>query len=667
MNTKQDRLVQIIALCVVAICMAASLGLSTAIATEASRAQLSYTDEATEGDPPEVALGVAMGAFRGLFVNYLWLRANELKEDGKFHEAIELSSAITRLQPRFPRVWVFHAWNMAYNISVATQTADERWAWVNAGIKLLRQEAIPRNPHSVLLHRELAWMFLHKIQSFSDDANRFYKRELAREWTFVLGVPPDVPPTDHMAARRILSEWLQPIVDAPTTLEQVIERERADYLADPANRGDDSGFVSRVQELASAIRDRAGLTLGTDLLRFVAMHDAYVSDWAEEESLFESINRLNLNEIIGELRDDERFADAWDRLLPFVRRQVLVNEYRMEPIRMQRYTDRIGPLDWRHPASHAIYWAYRGIEQGRDRKSTTSFDTLNTDRMITHAIQELYRSGTMLYDVFTHELVTFNDTNWIDPYGDILDSELRARAGMSQDTEQRAYTTFSAGYENFLRDVIRTYYRMGDVANAQRYYKKLRTWGDLNFNDDAKFRELELPLDEFVRKQMRDRLSIPHVAASEVFTSIQDAFIRGLLRNDARHFEAAMGYARELHRMYFAEEQTTRTIVDQQADRMEQMPRDFSEVVGASLVQLLNSGMIPPVQAARIYSDLPIPLQQLTYDLLVRMYTSRGVNPETVAMLIEEPPGMQQYRAVRAAREAESFEARKEGVNIQRQ
>src|SRR5207253_542677 len=83
-----------------------------------------------EGQPPQVAVGIAMGAFRGLFVNILWIRANQLKEDGRYHESMDLARAITQLQPRFPQVWVFHAWNMAYNISVATQTPDERWRWV---------------------------------------------------------------------------------------------------------------------------------------------------------------------------------------------------------------------------------------------------------------------------------------------------------------------------------------------------------------------------------------------------------------------------------------------------------------------------------------------------------------------------------------------------------
>lgn len=666
MNTQQDRFVQIVAACIVVLCMVASLGVSVALTTQASRAQLSYTDESTEGAPPEVAIGMAMGAFRGMFVNYLWLRANELKEDGKFYEAIELSRTITRLQPRFPRVWVFHAWNMAYNISVATQTADERWAWVKAGLELLRDEAIPQNPNSVLLHRELAWIFLHKIQGFSDDANRYYKREMAREWTFVLGIPPKLP-SDPARAQQILSEWLQPIVDAPASLAELIDRERQDFLRDPANQVNKRPFESKIQPLVDQIEKQAGLPLGKDLLRFVAMEDSYLAEWQGQERLLGIVTTLNLNEIVGKLRRDEQYADAWNRLLPFIRRKVLVEDYHMEPARMQRYTERIGPLDWRHPASHAIYWAYRGVEQSRDRQSTTTFDTLNTDRMITHSIQELYRTGTILYDPFTHELVTFTDTNWIDSYNNMLESEIRERGGSSQDTSVRAYTTFSSGYENFLRDVIRTYYRMGDYANANRYYENLRRWEHLNYNDNSKFEEIQLPLDEFVRKQMRDRLSIPYVAASEVFASIQDGLLRGLLRNDAQHFRNTMNYARELHRMYFQEEQTIRNLVDLQADRMEEMPRDFSEAVGSTLVQLLSSGVIPPVQASQVFRRLPEPLQQLTYDTLVRMYASRGVPTDIISELIPEPPNMPAFRAQMQARQQGTFEERREGVTIERQ
>ena len=231
----RDRRIQIIASLILALCLASSGVLAVAMTGVAGRARMTYTDRAEQGQPWEVSAGIAMGAFRGVFVNFLWLRANEMKEAGKFYEAIGLADAITRLQPRFPRVWVFHAWNMSYNISVATQTASERWKWVSAGIELLRDKGIPANPNDMLLHKELGWIFLHKIGGYTDDANPFYKRRLAVEWTAVLGPPPPRTSEDRNRAHAVAKHaaWLSVIADAPDTLEGVVKAQPvAGLLAD---------------------------------------------------------------------------------------------------------------------------------------------------------------------------------------------------------------------------------------------------------------------------------------------------------------------------------------------------------------------------------------------------------------------------------------------------
>jgi len=102
-----------------------------------------------ENAPPSLAFAtVAMGAFRGLVVDILWMRADKLKEEGQFFDARQLAEWITTLQPRFGAVWEFHAWNMAYNISVAIPASqpEERFRWVRNGYELLRDKGIPLNP-----------------------------------------------------------------------------------------------------------------------------------------------------------------------------------------------------------------------------------------------------------------------------------------------------------------------------------------------------------------------------------------------------------------------------------------------------------------------------------------------------------------------------------------
>lgn len=57
--------------------------------------------------PPVLAFTtVALGGFRGLIANALWIRSTELQDDGKHFEAVQLADWITKLQPHFSAVWV---------------------------------------------------------------------------------------------------------------------------------------------------------------------------------------------------------------------------------------------------------------------------------------------------------------------------------------------------------------------------------------------------------------------------------------------------------------------------------------------------------------------------------------------------------------------------------
>ena len=100
--------------------------------------------KALENAPPILAFTtVALGGFRGLIANMLWIRANDLQQEDKLFEAAQLATWITDLEPHFAQVWAFQAWNMAWNISVkfkenAPGVYADRWRWVENGIELLR-------------------------------------------------------------------------------------------------------------------------------------------------------------------------------------------------------------------------------------------------------------------------------------------------------------------------------------------------------------------------------------------------------------------------------------------------------------------------------------------------------------------------------------------------
>src|SRR6185503_5220834 len=177
---------------------------------------LRYTNVSVQNAPPIVALGTAIGALRGLIVDILWVKVNAMKEAGLYYEVMALSDLITKLQPRFASVWAFHGHNMAYNISVATNTPEERWTWVQAGIRLVRNEGLRYNPNDLALHRELAFWFAHKIEGVADDAHFTYKREICKEWHYLLGEPPE--------GRDERTAWIKKVADAPETLEEAERR-----------------------------------------------------------------------------------------------------------------------------------------------------------------------------------------------------------------------------------------------------------------------------------------------------------------------------------------------------------------------------------------------------------------------------------------------------------
>lgn len=159
-----------------------------------------------ENLPPAVAFSsVALGPFRGLLVDLLWVRASTLQQQGRYVELVQLAEWITRLQPRFESIWAYHAWNLAYNVSVLFDAPEDRWRWVRHGLHLLRDRGLPCNPGSAPLHRELALFYEHKLGADLDRAHGYYKKQ----WALEMGGPR--PDGRAMAAARLDPDRLREV------------------------------------------------------------------------------------------------------------------------------------------------------------------------------------------------------------------------------------------------------------------------------------------------------------------------------------------------------------------------------------------------------------------------------------------------------------------------
>ena len=447
-----------------------------------------------ENAPPSLAFAtVAMGAFRGLIVDILWMRADTLKQEGKFFDAKQLAEWITTLQPRFAAVWDFHAWNMAYNISVAIPNTqpEERWRWVQNGYELLRDRAIELNPRSILLYRSLAWIFQHKIGGVSDDAHRYYKRELALSMRELLGENPS-------------SDYFQSLIGQPRRLDEILTDKKIVPFLDELKQADEA-FVDKDKLVVNYLTLRQ--TPGRFKKEALAVIDRYRGTEALEQfDLFAKARQLR---------------DVWKFDIDFM------NELNQTygPVNLDDPNDHL-PLNWEHPAAHAIYWAALGLKKA-GRPEEYRINEKNTDRIVFHSLQMLYRTGkVVLYDVPGQKPTIYS----------IPDLRMFESCDQFWKKIIRKYESFEGGnpkavkggHKNFLENAVMLCYQAGHEQEARTIYRRLQKE---HLYDPSGFKRTEYTgsMLSFLHGRMKDELQ---------GVGIQDAieFIIAVLKKSYFHY-----------------------------------------------------------------------------------------------------------------------------------
>lgn len=130
-------------------------------------------------EPGEFVGTVALGGFRMIAVNLLWVRALENQEEDKHFSALADAELITKLQPSVPGVWSFIAWNLGYNISVLENSEEEGYQWVQSGIVKLREGCDRARESRKIweLHRDLGWFYYHRVGPLFEGYNRKFRAD----------------------------------------------------------------------------------------------------------------------------------------------------------------------------------------------------------------------------------------------------------------------------------------------------------------------------------------------------------------------------------------------------------------------------------------------------------------------------------------------------------
>ncbi len=349
--------------------------------------------EPLENAPPMLAFTtVAMGGFRGLIANYLWMRAADHQENGRYFEMISLANWITKLQPTFAAVWNQQAWNMVYNISTQLQDPHERWLWVKSGIELLRDDGLRYNPMESELYRELASIYYDKMGGTLDTAHHYFKEAWATQMVQLLGREPD----------------LEALAGA----------------TDPESQ-------ARVAEL-------------------------------------ESKYRLNIQTMV-EVDTD------------------------------------YGPLDWRLPETHAIYWAHVGLQ--KSKKGRLNF----LRRVIWQSLILSFKRGKLVENFADRRLEYAPNLELVTR----VDEHFKRVREEEEDPDY--YSTIDRANLNFLKDAVYLLYTHNRLTDAAHWYGVLQE----RFPDD---KDGKLSLDQFAVERTEAQIDRAH--SNEIRVVIE-----GLLEN----------------------------------------------------------------------------------------------------------------------------------------
>ncbi len=436
-----------------------------------------------ENQPGLAFLNVMPGGLRAPVVNYLWIRANDLKEEGRYYDAYQLSSLICHLQPRSPGVWYFHAWNMAWNIATAVHTPERRWHWVSNGMALLRDEAIPINPDSIYLYKELSWIFMSKIGGDTDEMHRALKRRWAAEMHKVFGSPP-------VGSTQDVIDWFRGIAEAPLDRDPSRPRKEGrfqeDVLVEKILDAD-----PKAAEYVSKLR-ATGLEVDASLLeawhRF-SLDEEVLRAWGPRN------RRAPRNEAeasIAEWINSDAYALQRKRLLDWVRSQILWNKYKMDPRFMLGLMEKHNvPLDWRLPWPHGMYWAAIGLEKS-DVPDITQATPLNTNRIELSCMKQMTAFGRLRYmvnpdDPDNPQVDRAYDPRYIPATHRQFVKLVKEFQRVVLETQGKevpmSETQFSAAHLGYLRDVMLMLVIADRQEEANEYFQWIKD--NYKYDDDA--------------------------------------------------------------------------------------------------------------------------------------------------------------------------------------
>ncbi|MBM3823646.1 MAG: hypothetical protein FJ404_12300 [Verrucomicrobia bacterium] len=143
------------------------------------------------------------------------------------------------------------------------------------------------------------------------------------------------------------------------------------------------------------------------------------------------------------------------------RAQALFKALRLDPAWMAKVDEKYGPLDWRVPESHAIYWAALGLDRGHQ------VDTIRLRRLVWQGIDGCFRRGRLIANPIDRKLE-------FGPNLDMIDNAHRVFEDMKKEEPEQQFAVVRA-HKQFLLSAVYYLYTHNRIEQAARWFNLVRT------------------------------------------------------------------------------------------------------------------------------------------------------------------------------------------------
>src|SRR5206468_11337556 len=146
------------------------------------------------------------------------------------------------------------------------------------------------------------------------------------------------------------------------------------------------------------------------------------------------------------------------------RAELLRDKYKMDAKFMKQVDQQFGPLEWRLPEAHAIYWASKGLEAAKENPTKVSKDDLITLRRVVYQSMQLsFQRGRLVENPFAQAF----------DFGPNLEIIPKVSAAYEQaaDEDKENHDHILRAHRNFLRDAVYFLYGNNRVADAAYWFK----------------------------------------------------------------------------------------------------------------------------------------------------------------------------------------------------